>query len=314
MTQGSIIWREANAFLETLYVETYGDYVPATLEINGTVHHPKSVADVVRLHVEDTPVLGGWIAVYRMFISNLPNFSSYATIVSPIIRATIANAIIGTDCRLSAIVARLGRGETLQMAVRELAEPIRISTARKDGVVWQRSIKGFAQGLEWLTGLEALYPTPAAWVGEQIGEQTRGAVQGERMWAFAETIFNRRGKAKLTLMGEAITVNFLKDMGLLPFVKPDTFTMRIIGALHGETNEKGTFLEMIRCANDADIWPRAFDRALWLIGSGKFHYLPDDIYRNAAGKGEARIAAFAARVGSSGPTPDDNPPPPTVQP
>lgn len=313
MTQGPIIWREANAFLETLYVETYGDYLPATLEINGTIHHPKSVADVVRFHVEDTPVLGDWIAVYRTFISNLPNFSSYATIVSPAIRDAIADAIIGTDCRLDAIVARLGRGEVLQKAVRELAEPIRISTARKDGVVWQRSVKGFAQGLEWLAGLEALYPTPAAWVGEQIGEQTCGAVKGERMWAFAETIFSRRGKAKLTLMGQAITLNFLKDMGLPPFVKPDTFTMRIIEAICGAAGEKGTSLQMIRCANDADIWPRTFDRALWLIGSGKFHYLPEDMYRNAAGRGEARIAAFVARVRSSGPTPDDNPPPPAVE-
>lgn len=301
MISGSIVWREACIFLENLYREIYGDFIPTSLTVNGIAHHPIRAKDIVRLHVEDAPPLGDWRDLYTSYVSNLPNFSSVNMVVPAALRKQVSDAVLADDHSLADVIYRLGGSDNLQNAVTALADPLHAAYPFKNrqtrrGVQWNRCVKSFAQGLDWLAGLEAQYATPADWVAAQLGLERRGVIDADRAWAMAKTISSRRGDQKLVYMGQAITLNFLKDIGLKSFVKPDTHIIGLMRAMTGEADEEGAFRELIHYANAADIWPRSLDRALWLIGSGNFHYLEDKDRKRALGKTEKRREKFAEIV------------------
>ena len=300
MIQGSVVWNEANCFLHRLYEEIYGDFIPPSLTINGVVHHPRSVADIVRLHVDDTPVLGDWKTLYHVYVFNIANFSGRKSVVPEKLRRKISRAILFNVSDLASALARMGGREDMHDGVSAIANRLHARHAFKSGAnpnsrPWQECVKGFADGLGWLADLERRYPAPADWVASQIEQERLGAIDAEAAWAMAQVIASRRGAEKLTYMGPALSLNFLKDIGLQSFVKPDTHILGLTGSIIGTKEVERAFRELIGWANAANIWPRSLDRALWLIGSGDFHYLSkaDGHHRRASGDTSARRNDFA---------------------
>lgn len=89
--------------------------------------------------------------------------------------------------------------------------------------------------------------------------------------------------SRITGIGKALSLDYLKELGFTNFVKPDVHTMDICYGLDYDLSSNkdadGTILFMKQIANDANsadsrtITPYALDKMWWLIGSGNFYDL-----------------------------------------
>ena len=79
-------------------------------------------------------------------------------------------------------------------------------------------------------------------------------------------------------VGFALACDFLKEMGYANFPKPDVHLKRIFEALRLCPDPWDTyqlFKSIVRLARHAGVTPYAADKALWLIGSGRFYDNPE---------------------------------------
>ena len=184
MIQGSVVWNEANCFLHRLYEEIYGDFIPPSLTINGVVHHPRSVADIVRLHVDDTPVLGDWKTLYHVYVFNIANFSGRKSVVPEKLRRKISRAILFNVSDLASALARMGGREDMHDGVSAIANRLHARHAFKSGAN-QIAAHGRNASRVLLTGLVGSLIWKGATPHRQIGWHRRS---------------NRRGLVPLMLM------------------------------------------------------------------------------------------------------------------
>lgn len=78
--------------------------------------------------------------------------------------------------------------------------------------------------------------------------------------------------AKVKWWGFAMASNWIKDMGMTEFCKPDQHVRAIINGIYqtGE-NEKKIFAKVIEIAKKCNVSPFVLDRVLFLVGSGDFY-------------------------------------------
>jgi len=80
---------------------------------------------------------------------------------------------------------------------------------------------------------------------------------------------------KISGIGDALSLDFLKERGFTNFVKPDVHTIEICGELGYFDSDKNkneqAIQSMKQIAQDAKITPYAVDKMFWLIGSGNFY-------------------------------------------
>lgn len=100
-----------------------------------------------------------------------------------------------------------------------------------------------------------------------------------------ERIAQRELSAAINGYGDALPLDFLKELGFTNFVKPDVHTMDIcygLGLAKSNDDIRGTIDAMKRIAWDASETPYSLDRMFWLIGSGNFGDRPELLVENTA--------------------------------
>jgi hypothetical protein len=306
---GTAVLAAAREQLADLYSRTHGTPPAEGVVVNGTTHFPKTAMEVVDLHINDAPQLrDGFSETFAAFAFNLPNFSRFASVFPVPLRQAVARTVLTcggdvaeTDIHFATLATeqersnakrpgRLGLNAFREMLanipeVRERDAMIR-AVKRPDDLErqfvgspsWNFYTAGLREGLHWMAEMSRESPSLRAYVNTRLGEPAIGSVDGEKVWAFVDEVVAR----KIPWLGQATGPNFLKDAGLVEFVKPDVHTIRIVKALDARASrvdaedwraeEAAVAKAMIRYANEAGVWPRAMDRALWLVGSGFFHY------------------------------------------
>ncbi len=78
--------------------------------------------------------------------------------------------------------------------------------------------------------------------------------------------------AKVRWWGFAMASNWIKDMGMIGFCKPDQHVRAIIDGIYQTgQEEKDVFTKVIEIAEECNISPFVLDRVLYLVGSGNFY-------------------------------------------
>lgn len=78
--------------------------------------------------------------------------------------------------------------------------------------------------------------------------------------------------AKVKYWGFTMTSNWIKDMGIMGFCKPDRHVCAIINGIYQTgKNEKDVFVKVIEVAEQCNVSSFELDRLLFLIGSGDFY-------------------------------------------
>jgi hypothetical protein len=74
--------------------------------------------------------------------------------------------------------------------------------------------------------------------------------------------------------GFALACDFLKELGYLNFAKPDVHVKAIVGELglcSAKADDYAVFKAVVRIAENCHRTPYDVDKALWLVGSGRFY-------------------------------------------
>lgn len=336
---GKNIYECGREFLVDLYEEIHGHTPPAEgIVIHDELHRPRTALEVVDLHINDAPLpSGGFDEAFRTFAFNLPNFSRFATVFPVEIRYAVADAILGLR-DAHGLPEGLG---VLDAFLKERATTEEIEDRRfrdRHGLTWMRSIlrdeplvrdrdedlvsrqlkpltqsrswhyftAGLREGLAWLARLSENASSFTDAMRKRLGNPAIGSVDAELAWQIASDLGGIGKGNKITWLGLATAPNFLKDAGLVEFVKPDVQTIRIIEKLgpyreisvpsQWREQEEVVFKEMIKIANEAGVWPRALDRLLWLIGSGNFHHLKNAPRPGGGDRADAFVERLTVRM------------------
>lgn len=307
-----MVYELAWAQLITLFKHKYPNFEPCTLKVNEIEYLANTPKQIINIHINDALNNPPWDRILKVYIFNLANYRLISNVIPEYTRTIVWGAVLALrelrEVDINADLVALNDFLIQNATAEELADaghPRRrglefLNThidgflekqgvALHQGILAQRFRKGVREGMAWLAGIagNANYDSFTDWALDAIGKPTLREVNPAPAWELVQQIVGER----LTNMGSAVTSNFLKDVGLLPFVKPDTHTKRFaelfITNLHDWDNIKDgekdeiTFNLIINLANKCSIWPRQLDRAIWLLGSGRFHYYsPLDNDRN----------------------------------
>lgn len=78
--------------------------------------------------------------------------------------------------------------------------------------------------------------------------------------------------ARVAQWGFAMASNWIKDMGMTGYCKPDQHVRAIIDGIYQTgQNEKAVFKKVIEIAKECSVSPFVLDRVLFLVGSGDFY-------------------------------------------
>lgn len=103
--------------------------------------------------------------------------------------------------------------------------------------------------------------------------------------------------ARISQWGFAMASNWLKDMGMTGFCKPDRHVLAIIDGIYQTgQNEKNIFAKVIEIAEECGVTPFVLDRVLFLVGSGDF-YSHKEIKKSYNGNEQDFIKNFFALRG-----------------
>ncbi|MDE6679376.1 MAG: hypothetical protein K2K02_10095 [Ruminococcus sp.] len=104
--------------------------------------------------------------------------------------------------------------------------------------------------------------------------------------------------SKIDWWGFTMANNWIKDMGMTSFCKPDQHVTAIIDGIYKtETDEKNVLIKVLEVANECKVSLFVLDRVLFLVGSKDFysHLEIKRLYKSCKGNREEFIELFNAQ-------------------
>ena len=97
-----------------------------------------------------------------------------------------------------------------------------------------------------------------------------------------------------------MTSNWIKDMGVTGYCKPDQHLLAIIDGIYQTgSHEKDVFIKTVEVAEQCNVSPFVLDRVLFLVGSGDFYGQGhESIKKSYDGNEEEFIRLFKAQMKS----------------